>query len=73
VLKQLLGTGSFGKVYLSQPYAIKEISMALPPHMRIYLDNEIKILMSLNHPNIVRLIEIVYERDFVYIVMEYCE
>lgn len=41
--------------------------------MRIYLDNEIKILMSLNHPNIVRLIEIVYERDFVYIVMEYCE
>ena len=38
-LRQVLGTGSFGKVYLSSPYAIKEISMALPPHLRIYLDN----------------------------------
>jgi serine/threonine protein kinase len=60
VLKQVLGTGSFGKVYYSNPYAIKEISMALPPYLRTALDNEINILMSLNHPNIVRLIEVIY-------------
>lgn len=46
--------------------------MSLPPYLRQALDNEIKILMSLNHPNIVKLIEVVYERDYVYIVMEYC-
>jgi serine/threonine-protein kinase ULK/ATG1 len=73
VLKQVLGTGSFGKVYYSSPYAIKEISMALPPYLRTALDNEIKILMSLSHPNIVRLIEVIYEKEYVYIVMEYCE
>lgn len=73
ILKQVLGTGSFGKVYLCSPYAVKEIPMSLPPYLRQALDNEIKILMSLNHPNIVKLVEVVYERDYVYIVMEYCE
>lgn len=29
--------------------------------------------MSLNHQNIVQLIEVIYEKEFVYIVMEYCE
>lgn len=29
--------------------------------------------MSLNHQNIVQLIEVIYEKDYVYIVMEYCE
>ena len=72
-LKQLLGTGSYGRVFYSAPYAIKEISMTLQPYMRKALDHEIKILMSLNHPNIVQTHEVIYEKDFVYIVMEYCE
>lgn len=29
--------------------------------------------MSLSHQNIVQLIEVIYEKDFVYIVMEFCE
>ena len=78
-LIKCLGKGSFGEVYLSSKrgkpgyFATKKISrsQADQPSMKKYLVNEIEILNSLHHPNIVRLEEVKQKNDFYYIVMEY--
>lgn len=44
----------------------------MPPYLKASLQTEIKILRSFNHPNIVSLIDVIYETKHVYIVMEYC-
>ncbi len=72
-LTTVLGTGSFGKVYHSPPYAIKEMTLKVQPYLKTALNNEIKILQSFQHPNIVGLVDVIYEADFVYLVMEFCE
>ena len=45
----------------------------MQPYLRTSLSNEIKILKTFHHPNIVSLYDIVYEDQYVYLVMEYCE
>jgi serine/threonine protein kinase len=51
-----LGQGFFGKVYVAQDritykkFAVKEIRMRNPAYTEV-LENEIKILSSLNHKN----------------------
>jgi hypothetical protein len=37
VLEKVIGQGSFGKVYLSGEYAVKEISLELPPYLKASL------------------------------------
>ncbi len=37
------------------------------------LKNEIEILRTLDHPNIIRLYEIFEDKSYLYLVMEYCE
>lgn len=49
------------------------MTLNLTPYLRTALDNEIKILAAFKHPNIVRLYDVVYEGNYVYLVMEYCE
>lgn len=49
------------------------MSLDLPPYLKASLQTEIKILRSFNHPNIVSLIDVIYEPKNAYIVMEYCE
>ena len=78
-LIKCLGKGSFGEVYLSTKrgrpgyYATKKISRAQAdePSFRKYFENEIKLLKSLNHPNIVKLEDLKGTKDYYYIVMEY--
>ena len=78
-LIKLLGKGSFGEVYLSTKrgkrefFATKKMnrSQADQPSIRKYFENEIRILDSLNHPNIVKLEELKQTKDYYYIVMEY--
>ena len=78
-LLKLLGKGSFGEVYLSTKkgkpdyFATKKIDrkIADKPGFQKYLNNEIKILTNLNHPNIVKLIEVKKTQNFYYIVTEY--
>ena len=78
-LLKCLGKGSFGEVYLStkkgrnQYFATKKMDrkQADQPSIRKYFENEIKILQSLNHPNIVKLEEVKATKDYYYIVMEY--
>lgn len=78
-LTKFLGKGSFGEVYLStkkgrtEYFATKKIDRktADKPSFKKYFDNEINILKSLNHPNIVKLEEVKRSNNHYYIVMEY--
>ena len=75
-----LGSGSFGKVFLAQniytkeKVAMKEIKKS---NKDLLSDGEIKdeidILKSLDHPDIVRIIESFNTKDSYILVTEYCE
>ena len=40
---------------------------------KVQIENEIKVLADMNHNNIVRLYEVIKEKGFVYLVMEFCQ
>uniref|UniRef100_A0A0N4ZBC3 Protein kinase domain-containing protein n=1 Tax=Parastrongyloides trichosuri TaxID=131310 RepID=A0A0N4ZBC3_PARTI len=75
--KDVLGTGAFSKVFLAecklQPgylVAIKCIDKKALKGKEESLDNEIKVLRKLKHPNIVQLLDTFDEKQYVYLVME---
>jgi len=80
-LIKTLGKGAFGEVFLtskqgtSTKYATKKLDKTKymnHPKAKKYLDNEISILKAINHPNIVKLIEIKDTSKYCYIVTEFC-
>jgi calcium-dependent protein kinase len=78
---KLLGTGTFGEVRIcfhrdnNTKRAVKIIRKDLltSPHHRSCLENEIKVLKLLDHPNIIRVHEFFEESKRLFIVMEYCK
>ncbi|GFV88007.1 hypothetical protein TNCV_3241571 [Trichonephila clavipes] len=75
--KDLLGTGAFSQVVLaeskdesSKMYAIKCIDKKALKGKEDSLENEIKVLRRLKHPNIVQLVETFEDKNKVYLVME---
>eukprot|EP00292_Cryptomonas_paramecium_P014245 CAMPEP_0113730510 /NCGR_PEP_ID=MMETSP0038_2-20120614/43199_1 /TAXON_ID=2898 /ORGANISM="Cryptomonas paramecium" /LENGTH=227 /DNA_ID=CAMNT_0000662579 /DNA_START=259 /DNA_END=939 /DNA_ORIENTATION=+ /assembly_acc=CAM_ASM_000170 len=84
--KPHIGEGSFAKVYkgknreTEEIVAIKEISWALvrrrsPEFVERHsqnLKNETECLQSLDHPNIVKLLDFENTHDFFYMVLEFC-
>ncbi len=76
---RLIGVGSFGKVRLFQDrnfrtlkYAIKTIKKNfLNVHKLQCIIDEINILRSVDHPNIVKYFETYEEDQYIHIVMEY--
>ena len=79
-LTKSLGKGAFGEVFLTQKkgskelFATKRLDRAFsekPENIKL-LANEITLLKKINHPNIVRLIELKKTKSHCYIVMEYC-
>lgn len=79
-LIKCLGKGSFGEVYLTTKegsnlkYATKKIdkNTLKSTKSRKYFDSEISILKEIDHPNIVKLIEVKETTRYNFIVMEYC-
>ena len=79
-LEKCLGSGSFGEVYLTKKngdnkyYATKkyERDKIEKTEAMKYLKNEINILQSLKHPNIVKYDDIKKTKKHFYIVMDYC-
>ncbi|CAM8948908.1 unnamed protein product [Rhodiola kirilowii] len=58
-----------------QEVALKQIHLSkLNRHLKDCLDCELKFLSSVDHPNIIRLIEVIYceTKDSMFLVLEYC-
>lgn len=77
VLKDLLGTGAFSQVRLaevkedpSRVVAIKIIDKKALKGKEDSLENEIKVLRRLRHPNIVQLMDTYEDLEHVYLVIE---
>ncbi|XP_035723153.1 calcium/calmodulin-dependent protein kinase type 1-like isoform X2 [Vespa mandarinia] len=77
ILKELLGTGAFSEVRLAeskekpgQMFAVKIIDKKALKGKEDSLENEIKVLRRLTHPNIVQLLETYEDKIKVYLVME---
>ncbi|XP_015435982.1 PREDICTED: calcium/calmodulin-dependent protein kinase type 1 isoform X2 [Dufourea novaeangliae] len=77
ILKELLGTGAFSEVRLAetkekpgQVFAVKIIDKKALKGKEDSLENEIKVLRRLMHPNIVQLLETFEDKHKVYLVME---
>lgn len=73
-----LGEGAYGSVYLSKHNvtselrAIKYISkcnLKFPERLK----NEVQTLMACDHPNIIKIFEVLEDRKQLYIVMEQCK
>ena len=76
-----MDAGCFGETFLSkkkgsnQLYATKRISVKSiiqEPILKNYIQNEIMILKKVKHPNIVKLFDVKIKKDYIYLVMEYC-
>ena len=80
ILTKSLGKGAFGEDFLTQKKGFKELfatkrldrAYSEKPENIKLLSNEISLLKKLNHPNIVRLIDLKKTKSHCYIVMEYC-
>lgn len=81
MLKEVIGSGQYGKVYRSinlkddQIYAVKVIKQEkfkLVSKLTEFTHNEIQTLSKINHPNIIRFVEILRTTNNVYLIYEYC-
>lgn len=77
ILKDVLGTGAFSQVRLAESkehagelYAIKVIDKKALKGKEDSLENEIRVLRRLDHPNVVKLLEAYESKSYVYLVME---
>ena len=79
-LLNIIGKGSYGNVYLGRDnltreyYAIKVISKTQLKSRIVYqyFNNEIYILKHLDHPNIVKYINLIEKKDDYWLIIEYC-
>ena len=75
-----MGSGSFGKVFLGENKADKELKVAIKVISKSKLSEEdiealhmeVAILQKVDHPNIVKYYETYEDEKFIYLVMELC-
>ena len=80
ILKNKIGQGAMGEIFLvinekdQKPYAMKRISRNVVerPEIRKSVEKERKFLYELQHPNIIRLIEVFITDNYYNIVLDYC-
>jgi hypothetical protein len=77
---QILGAGAFGKVFLSHNIADPSLQVAIKLFNKTKLTmkevtrikEEVRILTTLDHPNIVKYYQTYEDAKYMYLVMEYC-
>ncbi|XP_010527585.1 PREDICTED: serine/threonine-protein kinase ATG1t isoform X2 [Tarenaya hassleriana] len=80
VAKSKLGEGSFSVVwraehrFTGEEVAVKRVDLTkLNRHLRSCVDAELSFLSSVNHSNIIRLLEFFQDGNFLIMVLEYCD
>jgi calcium-dependent protein kinase len=77
-LSKVIGNGNFGKVLLaenrrtSQKCAIKAIRTSKMEANNLSIKEEVRIIQTLDHANIIKYYENYSDNEFFYVVMEYC-
>ncbi len=74
-LKEKLGEGSFGYVYKieqKKTQFLRAVKAIKRKHVDCNFINEIKILKTVDHPNIIQLFDCYYDTNYYYIIEEYC-
>ena len=79
-LQEVIGSGYFGNVRkatnkdqkISQHYAIKCILKSKVADKLQLLQRELMYLMTVDHPNIIKLYEVFEDSNYIYLVMELC-
>lgn len=82
VLKDKLGAGQYGNVYMAEDQNNKEIPVAvkvmhvqkfkMTPKLQEFTSNEISILKKMKSPHIIKFIEMLRTVNNYYLVYEYC-
>jgi len=77
-VERQIGTGSFATVWLATkdrtPVAIKAVDRSrLTKKLRANLDDEIRILGSVKHPNLVAFVDAVPRTERIYVVLEFLQ
>lgn len=78
--KKVIGEGSYSSVYkgfhgdTKEVVAIKVVKLSLMADKYIFdmIEQEIKAMKQLDHPNIVNLLEVLCDQENTYIVSEFC-
>lgn len=80
-----IGRGSFSYVYpaskeqnslwgtSTEKVAIKIISIIELGKMKERLKYEIEVMKQLDHPNVIRLLDVIYQDDYVFLVLNFCK
>ena len=76
-----IGAGSFSNVFLAieqkerKEYALKVVSREVLKDQQILkqFEREIRLLKRLDHPNIIKLFDVIFLEDYVVLVEEYCK
>ena len=76
-----IGRGSFSKVYKGfhnntlEKVAIKVVDMEISKHLKIFMEREIEVMKTLDHPNILKLHDVINdsEDNTIYLILEYCQ
>lgn len=72
-LGELLGRGSYARVYRSSDKAVKVVQLAcLTDREKASCKEEASLCLTLQHPNIVRCFEVFHVDDQMAMAMEYC-
>lgn len=77
---ETIGKGSFGIIVRAQEIdnnndvAMKIVSRSYLERFNCFLsfEQEVRILQSISHPNIIKIHEVIYLEDIICVVMEYC-
>lgn len=80
-IRKKIGSGNYSAVYVgcgddsADPYAIKIVPKRLieEEDLNEKFENEIRIVQQINHPGIVKILDLLQDDINFYIVMEYCQ